>query len=531
MLDFMTKLFDSSDFCNKYGCRGWDDSLISLHNGGDIAIGMAYLAIPIVMVYLLTRKTKPPFPHLWWMYGLFITFCGLTHLVEAYSYHYPIYRFSALMKILTAIVSWLTVVGLAKVLPFALKLRTPRELENLVDRRTAELQKANTELQLRIEREQQLTARLEQREAELIAQDKQRTQFLAMLAHELRNPLAPVRTAIHVIRTRYSHLMDERFGELDNIINRQLNHMSRMIEDLLDVARITHGKIKLAMEKVQVSKTIDSAIDSLRSIHLIQDRRITVESSPDLFIRADPTRLEQIIVNLVGNAAKYTSSDGEITVKAVGENDKVHISVSDNGCGIDKEVLPHIFDLFCQGDKTLERTKGGLGIGLTIVKKLVDLHGATIAVETEVGVGTTFRLTFASAPVDEAKAMKPKLNGCRKRLLIVEDNADAASSLALLFECDDHEVKVCHDGNSAVVTANLFDPDVVILDIGIPGLNGFEVARALRSSTVTEKVKIIVVSGYSREEDKQQAKNAGVDLYMIKPADIAVLRDAVINTA
>ena len=531
MWEFITKLFDSSDFCNKYGCRGWDDSLIFLHNLGDVTIGLAYLAIPIVMIYILTRKNKPPFPHLWWMYGLFITFCGLTHLVEAYSYHCPIYRFVGLMKILTAAVSWLTVLGLAKVLPFALKLRTPRELESLVNQRTQELQKANDELQTRIDKEQQLTAQLEQRKVELLEQDKQRTQFLAMLAHELRNPLAPIRTSMHVIRERYSHALDGKFNELDDIISRQLSHMSRMIDDLLDVARITHGKIKLVMERVHVAKAVASAIDSLKSTYHVQDRKITVTVPPDAFVRADPTRLEQIIVNLVGNSTKYSEPDGEINLCVFCEAGKVVIEVCDNGCGIDKEVLPHIFDLFCQGDKSLERTKGGLGIGLTIVKKLVDLHGASIEVETELDVGTKFRVTFACASDDEVKMMKPKAIGCRKRLLIVEDNVDSATSLAYLFEQEDHDIRVCHDGNTAVVTANLFDPDVVILDIGIPGLNGFEVARALRSSTVTEKVKIIVVSGYSRDEDRAEAKKAGVDVYLVKPADIQTLRDAVLNTA
>jgi CheY-like chemotaxis protein len=364
-------------------------------------------------------------------------------------------------------------------------------------------------------------------------QDRRRTQFLAMLAHELRNPLAPIRTAMHVIRERYEHLMvDEKFAELEQMISRQLGNMSRMIEDLLDVSRITNGKIKLVTERVVVCNVVDSATQSLRLAEEIQDRKISVSIPSDLYVKADPVRLEQIVVNLVGNAAKYTLPGGLISITAFREGEKVQIEVSDNGCGIDPEILPFIYEIFYQGDKTLERTKGGLGIGLTIVKKLVDLHSADITVKTEVGVGTTFFLSFDVSPDMEPDAvvMKQKAIGCRKRLLIVEDNVDSATSLAYLFE-QSNDVRVCHDGNTAVLTANLFDPDVVILDIGIPVLNGFEVARALRSSTVTEKVKIVVVSGYSRDEDKSQAKDAGVDVYLVKPADIHTLRNAVLDTA
>jgi PAS domain S-box-containing protein len=361
--------------------------------------------------------------------------------------------------------------------------------------------------------------------------DRQRNEFLAMLAHELRNPLAPVRTTIHIIKEKYAHLLDNEFLDMNAMINRQLEHMSRMIDDLLDVARITHGKIKLDLQPVRVSKAIEGVLVVLSSLGLLDRHKISIECPKDIIVKADPTRLEQIITNLVGNAIKYTDDGKEISITVKkGEDDYAHVVVSDQGHGISPAALPHIFDLFFQSDQSIARSSGGLGLGLTIVKKLMDLHGGTIGVKTVLGTGTSFDLGFHMANQDKADRGTAGAN-FGKRILIVEDNKDAAHSLSLLFSLDRHDVRVCHDGNTAVVLANLFDPDVVILDIGLPGISGFDVARALRASTVTEGVKIVAVSGYSREHDLQQAKAVGINEYLPKPADPEKLRRLVIDSA
>jgi signal transduction histidine kinase/CheY-like chemotaxis protein len=495
------------------------------------------MAIPIAMLYFFLKKGKAaPFRHMWWLYVFFILSCGFTHLMEFVATWYPAERLAGVIKLITAIISWMTVIALFKLMPQALRLKTPGELEAIVEQRTLELQLKTAELETALRKEGELTAHLRNIETELRETDRQRTHFLAMLAHELRNPLAPVRTTIHIIREKYAHCLDDRFMEMDAMINRQLTHLSRMIDDLMDVARITHGKVKLDMGPVHLSKAIQGALTVLESHKLLVNHYVDVQCDPETCVLADATRLEQIFTNLLHNALKYTPKDGSIWVSVSREDDKAHVIVSDNGSGINEEDLPRIFDLFFQSDQSIERRNGGLGLGLTIVKRMMDLHGAKIAVESKIDVGTTFHLYFRILSPDECEtqqALKEKksvsLSG-KKRMLIVEDNKDAATSLSMLFE-EEHEVEVVHDGNSAVVAANLRVPDVVILDIGLPGLNGFDVARALRSSSVTQNVKIIAVSGYSRPTDINYAKDAGIDHYLVKPVEIPKLKKIVLDKA
>jgi len=365
--------------------------------------------------------------------------------------------------------------------------------------------------------------------ATLEEKDRQKNHFLAMLAHELRNPLAPVRTNMHIIKEKYGHILDNDCLQLMVASNRQLDHLSRMIDDLLDVARVTHGKIRLNLQPVRVCKSIEGALTVLRCQNMLNRHTVTVDCSKEVIVEADPMRLEQILINLITNAVKFSKAGKDICICVVQEAGWVHVAVRDCGCGIRPEDLPYIFDLFYQSDQSIERTEGGLGIGLTVVKKLMDLHGGAIKVNTNLDKGTSFNLSFREMENHTKKEVIDKPAG--RRILIVEDNKDAAQSLSVLFSLDNHEVRVCHDGNTAVVQAHAFDPDVVILDIGLPGLSGFEVARALRSSTVTEDVKIVAVSGYSGQDDFTQAKSLGINEYLSKPADPEKLRKMILDSA
>jgi hypothetical protein len=326
---------------------------------------------------------RTTFKHVWWLFVVFIVSCGFTHLIEVIATWYPAERLAGLVKIFCAIVSWITVFILWKITPQILK--TPQELEEL---------KAKT-----IELEQ-VTKRLKQSEAELLEQHCQKDHFLAMLAHELRNPLAPIRTITYIINEKYADRLDEEFVKMNTMINRQVSHLSHMIDDLLDVARINRGMIKINMSSTSVLKAIQGAYIVLESHQLTSGHKFKTTCDPTIHVMADSTRLEQILTNLIHNAIKYTNQENEIQINVSSEHELVCISVCDTGCGIDEKDIPKIYDAFYQSDNTLERTGGGLGLGLAIVKQMMDLHDAVIKVDSKVGEGTKFHLFFQASPLD-----------------------------------------------------------------------------------------------------------------------------------
>ena len=365
--------------------------------------------------------------------------------------------------------------------------------------------------------EQELRSRL----AELAENDRRKDEFLAMLAHELRNPLAAISTAVQLTAPFGDSEQSEWSME---VINRQIKHLARLIDDLLDVSRITRGKIRLRKETVDIAPILKSAVETVRSLLDERKHELTMAVTPGtLRLEADPTRLEQILSNLLSNAAKYTDNGGHIWLSADREGHDIVIRVRDTGIGLAPEKLPQIFELFVQGDRSLARSEGGLGIGLTLVRSLTEMHGGSVTAASEgPGKGSEFtiRLSAAVRPETSAGQAEPPGPGeVHSRVLVVDDNLDLARGLARLLKLIGHEVRMVHDGPSALEAARSFRPDVVLLDIGLPGMDGFHVARLLRAEDCGRDARIIAISGYGHEEDRRRSREAGFDHYLVKPID------------
>lgn len=367
---------------------------------------------------------------------------------------------------------------------------------------------------------------LRQRAEALTEAGQRKDEFLAILGHELRNPLAPIRNALHVLR-----LQDPQnpvLQQMREVIQRQVAHMVRLVDDLLDVSRITRGKVQLQKESVDLAAAVEHAVESTRSFMEERGHRLSVTLPPEpVRLEADPARLEQILANLLNNAAKYTEPGGSIAVAAAREGEQAVVRVRDTGIGIRPEVLPRIFDLFQQADRVPGASPDGLGIGLTLVRRLAELHGGSVeAYSAGPGQGSEFivRLPALRAPAetnDGQSLPRPSAVGGRSfRVLVIDDNVDAAESLALVLRSAGHEVAVTHNGPSALATAPDFRPEVVFLDIGLPGgMDGYEVARHLRRQSGTRPILLVAVTGYGQEEDRQHAREAGFDRHVVKPAD------------
>jgi PAS domain S-box-containing protein len=369
--------------------------------------------------------------------------------------------------------------------------------------------------------------RQKQIETERDVADRRKDEFLAMLAHELRNPLASINNAAQLFGRLES---EEELEWAKEVVQRQVKHLSRLIDDLLDVSRITRGKISLRHETLNLSPIVSGAVESVRPLVEERKHELVVSLAPGaLRIVGDPLRVEQILVNLLTNAAKYTESGGRISLTARREDDKVVIQVQDTGMGISPELLPRIFDLFVQGDRSIARSEGGLGIGLTLVKTLVEMHGGTITADSAgAGQGSVFTLCFPAAPATASakahpKSELPRLARKSSRVLVVDDNADTAGGLARLLKLLGHDVEIAHDGERAIDIARRHLPEIVILDIGLPGMDGFQVARQLRLDPCCKTALIVAVSGYGQEEDRRRSQEAGFDYHLVKPVDFDAL--------
>ena len=359
--------------------------------------------------------------------------------------------------------------------------------------------------------------------------DQHKNEFLSMLAHELRNPLAPIRNAVHILRMRGTE--EPQLQSIRDMIDRQVQQLVRLVDDLLDISRITRGKIRLQTEPVDLTTVVARAVETSRP--LIEARRHDLHVTlPDesLHVEGDPVRLAQVLGNLLNNAAKYTEEGGRITLAVEQTNGEAVLRVRDTGVGIPPEMLRSVFDLFTQVDRSLDRSQGGLGIGLTLVQRLVEMHGGRVqAYSAGPNQGSEFVVflpLLGHEPVQKASvngtATAPA--GCpRCRVLVVDDNADAAESLALLLQFAGHDVRVCHEGAAALAEAETFQPEVVLLDIGLPGMDGYEVARRLRAQPDLDKTLLVALTGYGQAEDLCRSRDAGFDRHLVKPADPEVL--------
>jgi signal transduction histidine kinase len=368
---------------------------------------------------------------------------------------------------------------------------------------------------------------------ELKATDRRKDEFLAMLAHELRNPLAPIQTSLYLLRKRLASPELDRY--LD-IVERQAHNLARIVDDLLDVSRITRGKIELRKERFDLAKAVSRALESSREVIESRKHAVTV-SLPErpLHIEADPVRLDQIIINLITNAAKYTDKGGEIAVSLQFSGDMAELRVRDNGIGIPGDLLPHVFELFQQGGRDLARSQGGLGIGLTVVRRLIELHGGTVEARSDgVGKGSEFivripRVREEPAPQsldvpDASRKKAEKREGTCARVLVVDDNHDAAQSLAELVEQYGHESRVATDGASALKLADEWQPHLVFLDIGLPGMDGYQVAQQFKKRDAYRPV-LVALTGYGQESDRRASNEAGFVHHLVKPAQIRAVEE------
>ncbi|WP_332826364.1 hybrid sensor histidine kinase/response regulator [Ramlibacter sp.] len=360
--------------------------------------------------------------------------------------------------------------------------------------------------------------------------DRRKNEFLAMLAHELRNPLAPIRNAVHILASAES--LPPKLGWARDVIGRQADHMARLIDDLLDVSRIVQGKVAVKPEVLQLASLIERSVEASSPRLGGREQVLDVVLPPEpVELDGDPDRLSQVLSNLVNNASKFSPPRSRIRLEASFEDGELQIAVQDEGAGIEPEFLPHMFDLFAQADQSLDRSQGGLGIGLTLVKHLVELHGGRVWATSE-GLGKGSRVTVAlparigthstgNAPVVTPRPVATR--GLASRILVVDDLAASAETLMTLLEMEGFEVKVAHEGQAALALAREFRPHVVLLDIGLPGMNGFEVAHGLRAQPESRDALLIALTGYGEAESRSRSAQAGFDFHMVKPADVNLL--------
>ncbi len=784
-MEFLLRLFDTSDFPARWTCGRWSLGHGWLHILSDLGIWSAYFTIPVVLGYFLARRNDLPFRSIFLLFAAFIVLCGTTHLMEAIIFWWPAYRLAGVLKLLTAVVSWITVFALIRVAPTVLAMRTPDELErDIVARKQAEakLQDANEQLERRVkERTQELAeqaerlrttlasigdavittdtagritnmnavaesltgwanadaggqpldavfnivnettrqpvenpafralqegvivglanhtvligkdgterpiddsaapircklgevvgcvlvfrdvSELHRHEAELrkrtaqlhfalgstgvgmwlnplpfgdlnwdartkelfcvrpgekltiellwsrlhpddreptrlavevalrdrtlydvdhrvvnpdtgevrwvrsagratynedglatrfdgVSQDihdrrkleeelrqvaaalseahRRKDEFLATLAHELRNPLAPIRNGLQVMKLAGNNT--EVVERSRRMMERQLEQMVRLVDDLMDVSRITRGKVELRKERVQLAAVVASAVETSGPLIEQMGHTLTV-TQPELpvFVDADPTRLAQVFMNLLNNAAKYSEREGHIGLTVEQQGTDVVMTVKDTGIGIDADHLPRIFELFTQVDRSLEKAQGGLGIGLNLVKRLVEMHGGRVEARSD-GPGRGSEFTVRLPVVVEAPVLKPVGEDVAApksslRILIVDDNKDGADSLAMMLKILGNDTRTAYDGQEGIEQAEQYRPDVTLFDIGLPKLNGYEACRHIREQPWGQAVILIAVTGWGQDEDRRRSREAGFDHHMVKPVDPQVL--------
>ena len=398
-------------------------------------------------------------------------------------------------------------------------------LDELSNRAAMALENARLYRNLQVEIDERRLA-----QAKLLEINQRKDEFLAMLSHELRNPLAPIRNAVEVIRRLTPEAADHRVRWATDVTERQVNQLTRLVEELLDVARISQGKIALRMEVVDLCAIVAQAVETVRGLIDKRHHQLTLDlPAQPLLLQGDFTRLSQVVANLLNNAAKYTEEQGEIALSLTTDGERAVIKIRDTGVGIDPELLPHVFELFEQGKRSLDRSQGGLGVGLTLVQRLVALHHGEVSASSEGhGKGSEFCIALpglVQAPEQQQQAEEPApemaqaalIDGCR--VLVVDDQLDIAQTIAAYLEMTGCQVKTAGDGLQALNVAASFLPDVVLLDIGLPEMDGYEVARHLRAIPELSTALLIALTGYGQIGDRMKTHAAGFNAHIVKPAD------------
>ncbi|MBK6004971.1 response regulator [Ramlibacter ginsenosidimutans] len=405
-------------------------------------------------------------------------------------------------------------------------------LEEVAERRRAEerLSELNASLDQRVT---ERTAALRESESRLLEASRRKDEFLATLAHELRNPLAPVRNAVHFLKLRGPGTTDVQWAS--ELIDRQVSLMGRLIEELMDVSRIGQGRIELRRELLTLDQVLGDALETVQPQIDGAGHKLTVlQPATKLTVHGDRARLAQAFINLLSNAAKYTDPGGQLELRVVSEDGTVLVSIRDNGIGISPRRLEQVFEMFSQEEPALSRARGGLGIGLSLTRKLVELHGGIVTASSEgQGQGSVFtvRLPLAQAPAEPrapADNASPRREAAGTlRILVADDNVDAAETLAMLLESLGHSVHRVHDGDAAVAAVPAFDPELVVLDIGMPGTNGYEACRQIREQAGGGARTLIALTGWGQPQDQERARAAGFDQHLVKPVDIERLLELI----
>jgi CheY-like chemotaxis protein len=363
-------------------------------------------------------------------------------------------------------------------------------------------------------------------ERELRAADQRKDEFLAMLAHELRNPLAPISTGAHLLKLLHSD--NAQITQTCAIIARQVEHMTSLVDDLLDVSRVTRGLVSLSTEPLDLKKVIDDAAEQIRPLVNARRHRVVLDLPPEpATVKGDHKRLVQVVANLLGNATKYTPEGGHIELRLARAREDYVITVSDDGIGMEPALVDRVFDLFTQAKRTPDRSQGGLGLGLALAKSLVELHGGSVSAHSAgVGQGSTFTVRLPryeeEVPLEPGAPPSIERRGAPAaplRVLLVDDNQDAAHTLELFLKAAGHDVRVAYRSGEALEAARAFRPEVCLLDIGLPDFDGNQLARRLRMMPQAAGATLIAMTGYGRQQDRDAAKAAGFDDYLVKPVN------------
>ncbi|MET0658149.1 MAG: ATP-binding protein [Steroidobacteraceae bacterium] len=529
---FMDWLFPSN-FMPHGHCYLWRPDVLWLHVGSDTLIAASYFAIPAALAYVV-QKRKAELPY-WWLpvlFAAFILLCGTTHIMNIWTVWNPDYVLDGYIKLATGIVSFATAIVVYRVLPAGMALRTPVELQREVDARTAELSATNEALRSEIAERQRIEAQLRASESELRESvqkladaDRKKNEYLAMLSHELRNPLAPILTSVQLLKLKGS--ADGAVQSAHQVIDRQARHMGRLLNDLLDMSRISRGRIELHKEYVDLRVALEAAIETSQP-HIVRRKhflRTRVVDEP-VFVYGDQTRLTQIFANIINNACKYTPEEGALEVELTVSESSALILFQDSGIGIAPDMIERIFEMFTQGDTSLERRNDGLGIGLTLARDLAHLHGGEVTASSPGrSQGSTFTvqlpLAYQKPNIQLSSSMFAESQKKVLSILVCDDNVDAANSLASLLESMGHRVMIAYDGVEGLAVVRSIRVNVAILDIGMPRMNGYELAKEIRALNVP--IVLIALTGWGQDEDKRRAREAGFDEHLTKPLDSALL--------
>jgi signal transduction histidine kinase/ActR/RegA family two-component response regulator len=526
MFGILGGLFDPDGFMPRWTCGDWSAALGWLHIGSDLAIWSAYTAIPVVIGYYALRRKDVPFVPLFWLFGAFIFACGTGHLIEAVIFWTPVYRLSGVVKLITAVVSWGTVIALIKVVPDAMRLPGLARLNTALESEIGERKRAQQEREHLLESER--AARTDAERANRVKDD-----FLSIVSHELRTPLNAIQGYAHLLLVETP---DPAFvHEAAEVIERNSRAQAQIIDDLLDTSRIMSGKVRLDMHAVDLAAVVDAAISSSRPAANVRDLRI--ETALDLQagrVLGDATRLQQVVWNLLSNAIKFTPKGGHVKVALARRGAQAELTVSDSGEGIEAEFLPHVFDRFLQADSGASRRHAGLGLGLSIVRQLVELHGGQVtAASAGRGQGATFTVSLPVMAVsDEAIAAErrhasgasaaagfelPTLAGLK--VLVVDDEPDARKLVERLLS--DHDVEVVLAGSVAEAeeTFERERPDLVLSDIGMPEHDGYELIHRIRARPAAAggQTPAAALTAFARSDDRTRALLAGYQAHITKP--------------